>query len=162
LEALVREHGARAVAVDGPFTDAGLTFGDDARVASVPAPRVAVLADWPVTQDHTFGGIRSTLEGDFGMTFSPVMMETLNGADLSDYTAVILPHAGMDVRGGPNFNPGYRGRLDVANLRQYVTGGGTLIAVQGAAAFLARDEVLGRGVVLDGWAERTEAAVRAT
>jgi len=123
---------------------------------------VAVLADFPVTQDHTFGGIRSTLEGDFGMTFSPVTMATLNGADLSRYTAIVLPHAGMDVRGGPNFNPGYRGSLDLANLRRYVTGGGTLIAVQGAAAFVAGDEVLGRGVDLDGWAERTEAAVRAT
>ncbi|GMV07777.1 MAG: peptidase M14 [Gemmatimonadota bacterium] len=162
LEALVGTHGAHAMAVAGPFTDAGLTFGDDERVAPVPTPRIAVLADWPVTQDHTFGGIRSTLEADFGMAFSPVMMETLNGGDLGGYTAVVLPHAGMDVRGGPNFNAGYRGRLDLANLRRYVTGGGTLIAVQGAAAFLAQDEVLGRGVDLDGWAERTEAAVRAT
>jgi hypothetical protein len=162
IQQLVEAEGGHAVAIAGPFTDAGLTFGDDARVAPVPTPRVAVLADFPVTQDHTFGGIRSTLEGDFGMTFSPVTMATLNGADLSGYTAIVLPHAGMDVRGGPNFNPGYRGSLDLANLRRYVTGGGTLIAVQGAAAFVAEDEVLGRGVDLDGWAERTEAAVRAT
>ncbi len=162
LQELVENEGGRAMAIAGPFTDAGLTFGDDARVAPIPTPRVAVLADWPVTQDHTFGGIRSTLEGDFGMTFSPVTMETLNRADLRGYTAIVLPHAGMDVRGGPNFNAGYRGSLDLANLRQYVTGGGTLIAVQGAAAFVAGDEVLGRGVALDGWAERTEAAVRAT
>jgi hypothetical protein len=162
LQQLVEEEGGHAVAIAGPFTDAGLTFGDDARVAPIPTPRVAVLADWPVTQDHTFGGVRSTLEGDFGMAFSPVTMETLNGADLSGYTAIVLPHAGMDVRGGPNFNPGYRGRLDLVNLRRYVTEGGTVIAVQGAAAFLAQDDVLGSGVLLDGWAERTEAAVRAT
>lgn len=157
---LAREHGARVHAVDGPFTDAGLTFGDDARVAPVPAPRVAVLADWPVTQDHTFGGIRSTLEGDFGFPFSPVVMETLNRADLSGYTAVVLPHGGMTVRGGPNFDAGYRGRLELDNLRDYVTGGGTLIAVQGAAAFVAGDSVLGAGVTMDGWAERTEATAR--
>ncbi len=146
-------------AVAGPYTEGGLAFGDDARVAAIPRPTVAVLADWPVTQDHTFGGIRSVLEGDFGVPFSPVVMETLNGADLSKYTAVVLPHGGMSVRGGPNFGPGYGARLDPANLREYVRGGGTLIAVQGAAEFVASDEVLGAGVDVDGWAERTEAAV---
>jgi hypothetical protein len=161
IRTLATELGAHAWAMPGPFTDAGLTFGDDQRLAAVPAPRVAVVADWPVTQDHTFGGIRSTLEADFGFPFSPVMLETLSRADLSGYTAVVLPHAGMDVRGGPNFNPGYRGRLSLGNLRDYVEGGGTLLAVQGAAGFIAQDSTLGRGVRMDGWAERTEAAVRA-
>lgn len=159
IETLAREEGAGVTAVPGPLTDGGLTFGDDARVASVSAPRIAVLADWPVTQDHTFGGIRSTLEGDFGVPFSPVVMETLNDADLSKYTSVVLPHGGMSVRGGPNFGPGYRGRLDLSKLREYVRGGGTLIAVQGAAEFVASDEALGAGLGVDGWAERTEAAV---
>jgi len=159
IEAVAAEEAARLTAVAGPFTEGGLAFGDDARVAHVPAPRVAVLADWPVTQDHTFGGIRSTLEGDFGVPFSPVVMETLNRAELSKYTAVVLPHGGMSVRGGPNFGPGYRAGLDPANLRSYVRGGGTLVAVQGAAEFVASDPVLGAGVDVDGWAERTEAAV---
>ncbi|HSR41757.1 MAG TPA: hypothetical protein VLL48_06290, partial [Longimicrobiales bacterium] len=154
---LAAEEGARVVAVAGPFTEAGLTFGDDERVAPVPEPRIAVVADWPVTQDHTFGGIRSTLEGDFGVPFSPVMLETLEEGDLSRYTTVVLPHAGMSVRGGPNFNPGYRGRLDLDNLRAWVRAGGTLVAVQGAAEFVAADPVLGVGLTVEGWAERTEA-----
>lgn len=161
LEVLAQEEGGRVVAVAGPFTDAGLTFGDDDRVAALPAPLVAVVADWPVNQDHTFGGIRATLEGDFRFPFSPVMLETVNRADLSKYTAVVLPHAGMDVRGGPNFNAGYRDRLDLDNLREYVTGGGTLIAIQGASTLVAQDPVLGAGIDVAGWAEQTEATLRA-
>jgi len=161
IKSLASKHGARVVAVAGPFTESGVTFGDDQNLAALPETRIAVLADWPVNFDHTYGGIRSVLEGDFALPFSPVMLATLNDADLSAYTAVVLPHAGMDVRGGPNFNAGYRGRLDLANLRAYVRGGGTLVAVHGAAAFIAEDEVLGRGLSMDGWAEETEGTARA-
>jgi len=156
---LARENGAEVVEVAGPFTDGGATFGDELRVPALPAPRVAVVADWPVAQDHIFGGIRSTLEGDFGFPFTPVMMETINRADLSGYTAVVLPHAGMDVRGGPGFEAGYRGLLNVENLRRYVQGGGTVIAVKGAGELLAADEVLGRGVDFGGYAEHTNGAI---
>lgn len=158
---LTQRNGARVIAVAGPLSERGVTFGDDANLAALPPARIAVVADWPVNHDHTYGGIRSVLEGDFGLPFSPVMIETINGADLTRYTAVVLPHAGMDVRGGPNFSAGYRGALDPTNLRQYVQGGGTLVAVQGAAAFLAEDEVLGRGVTMTGWAEQTEGTARA-
>lgn len=159
INALAREHGATVVEVGGPFTDAGATFGDEARVPPVAAPRVAVVADWPVAQDHIFGGIRSTLEGDFGFGFSPVMLETVNRADLSGYTAVVLPHAGMDVRGGPGFEAGYRGLLRTENLRRYVQGGGTLVVMKGAAEVVAADSVLGRGVDFGGYAEHTNGAI---
>jgi hypothetical protein len=155
IEALVEDYGGRAIEVAGPYTDAGVSFGDDARLAPIPKPLVAVVADQPVMQDHIFGGIRRVLEADFGFAFTPVMLETINRRDLSKYTAVVLPHAGMDIRGGPGFNAGYKGLLDVENLRRYVRGGGTLIAVQGAAEVIATDEVLGAGVELQGWAEYT-------
>ncbi len=162
LAALAEEHRGHVIEVAGPFTDAGVAFGDDRRLAAIPAPSVAVVADWPVTQDHTFGGIRNTLEADFGFAFSPVLLETVNQRDLSKYTAVVLPHAGMDIRGGPGFSRGYRGLLNTENLRQYVAGGGTLLAVQGAAEVIAEDAVLGRDVAFEGWAEYANgAALRA-
>jgi hypothetical protein len=119
---------------------------------------VAVVADWPVSQDHVFGGIRNGLESDFGFSFSPVMLSTINRADLSKYTAVVIPQAGLDIRGGPNFSAGYKGALSVDNLREYVEGGGTLIAVKGAAEVIAADEVLGRDVEFEGYAEHTGGA----
>lgn len=158
LKVLAAANGAQVIEIASSFTDQGVTFGDDARLAPVPQPLVAVVADWPITQDHTFGGIRNTLEADFGFAFSPVMLETLNRAPLSKYTAVVLPHAGMDVRGGPNFNAGYRGLLDLTNLREYVRAGGTLIAMKGAAEFVAGDSVLGHDVSVDGWAQYTNGA----
>lgn len=155
VEDLVRDFGGTAVEVAGPYTDAGVAFGDDVRLAPIPHPLVAVVADWPVAQDHIFGGIRSVLEADFGFPFTPVMLETINRRDLSKYTAVVLPHAGMDIRGGPGFTAGYKGLLEVENLRRYVQGGGTLIVVQGAAEVVAADEVLGADVDVEGWAELT-------
>jgi len=159
LKALALANGAQVIEIASSFTEQGVTFGDDARLAPVPQPLVAVVADWPITQDHTFGGIRNTLEADFGFAFSPVMLETLNRAPLTKYTAVVLPHAGMDVRGGPNFNAGYRGLLDLSNLRDYVRAGGTLIAMKGAAEFVAGDSVLGHDVTADGWAQYTNGAI---
>ena len=155
LAELAEEHGGRVVEVAGPLTDAGVAFGDDRRLASIPTPAVAVVADSPVAHDHTYGGIRNVLEADFGFAFSPVMLSTINQGDLSSYSAVVLPHAGMDVRGGPGFSRGYRGVLNTDNLRRYVQGGGTLVAVQGAAEVIAADEVLGLGVQTEGWAEYT-------
>jgi hypothetical protein len=159
LHTLVREQDAELVEVAGPLTEAGLTFGSDGGLAAIPQPLIAVVADDPVRQQDEFGGIRSVLQGDFGLTFTPVMLETINRGNLSSYTAVVLPHAGMAIRAGPGFSAGYDGVLDVENLRRYVRGGGTLVAVKGAAAFLARDPVLGADVAFDGWAEHTGGAV---
>jgi hypothetical protein len=162
LSELVGALGGAAIEVAGPFTDAGVAFGDESRLVAVPQPLVAVVADWPVSQDHIFGGIRNVLEADFGLAFSPVMLETINRADLAKYTAVVLPHAGMAIRGGPGFSAGYAGRLDFENLRRYVRGGGTLIAVKGAVVEVARDSLLGAGITFEGWAsEANGAALRA-
>ncbi|NQT94104.1 MAG: hypothetical protein HQ559_15185, partial [Lentisphaerae bacterium] len=109
LAELAEEHGGRVIAVAGPYTDGGMTFGDDGGLAAIPQPLVAVVADWPVAQDHVYGGIRTVLEADFGFAFTPVMLETINNADLSKYTAVVLPHAGMSIRAGPGFSAGYKG-----------------------------------------------------
>ncbi len=158
IQALAKQHGSDLVEVAGPFTDAGVTFGDESRLVAIAKPLVAVVADWPVAHDHTYGGIRNTLEADFGFAFSPVMLATINNADLSKYTAVVLPHAGMDIRGGPGFEKGYKGLLNLPRLREYVQKGGTLVVVKGAAEALLADSGFGKDVKLAGWAEHTSGA----
>lgn len=162
LKEVAGKEGADVVEVASPYTDAGTTFGNEVRLRPVEKPLVAVVADEPVAHDHIYGGIRSTLEGGFDFPFSPVMLETVNRADLDKYTAVVLPHAGMSIRAGPGFGEGYGDELDTDNLRRYVRGGGTLVAVKGAAAEIATDSVLGAGVAFEGWsAEMNGAALAA-
>lgn len=159
LAELAQAYNATVMSTGNPFTDAGVTFGDDVRLAPVELPKVAVLADWPVMQDHYFGGIRNVLERDYDFTFSPVMLATLNGGDLSEYTAIVLPNAGLDIRGGPGFSKGYKGTLKLENLRKYVLNGGTLIASHAAGEVIATDEVLGAGVTFEGFAEYANGAI---
>ncbi len=159
LATLAASYGAEVNTVDSPFTDGGVTFGDDTRLAPIPTPKVAVLADWPVMQDHYYGGIRSVLESDFDFTFSPVMLSTLNQGDLSEYSAIVLPNAGLDIRGGPGFSQGYKGRLKLENLRQYVMNGGTLVVHHAAGEIIATDEVLGKGVSFKGYAEYSNGTI---
>lgn len=155
LAELAKKHSAQVIEIAGPYTDAGVTFGDDQQLAAIPSPQVAVVADWPVTQDHTYGGIRNVLETDFGFSFSPVLLSTINSADLSKYTAVVLPHAGTNMRAGPGFSSGYKGKLNLENLRNYVLAGGTLLVIGGAATVVADDPVLGQSVQFEGWAQYT-------
>ncbi len=159
LVELAKEGNVEINTAENPFTDAGVTFGDDVRLAPIKQPKVAVLADWPVMQDHYYGGIRNVLERDYDFTFSPVMLATLNGGDLSEYSTIVLPNAGLDIRGGPGFSKGYKGTLKLDNLREYVLNGGTLIASHAAGEVIANDEVLGAGVTFEGFAEYSNGTI---
>lgn len=156
---LTKEYNVRVNTTDNPFTEAGVTFGDDVRLAPIRQPKVAVLADWPVMQDHYYGGIRNVLEHDYDVTFSPVMLSTLNQGDLSQYTTIVLPNAGLDIRGGPGFSRGYKGALQLNKLRNYVLRGGTLIVSHAAGEVIANDEVLGAGVSFEGFAEYSNGTI---
>ncbi|MEP2669775.1 MAG: M14 family metallopeptidase [Cyclobacteriaceae bacterium] len=159
LAQLTKEYGAEVSVVTNPFTDAGVTFGDDVRVVPIDKPMVAVLADWPVMQDHYFGGIRTVLERDYDFTFSPVMLETLNQGDLSAYTTIVLPNAGLDIRGGPGFSKGYKGALKMDKLREFVMNGGTLVVSHAAGEVIAQDEILGKGVSFEGYARYSNGTI---
>ena len=132
INQLVDRYQGEVVSVDHSFTDRGVTIANPSLIAPVPEPKVAVLADDPVSFDSVYGGIRNMLEWDLDFTFSPIRLETLNSSEIHNYTAVVLPDAA-----------GYEDQLDKENLRDYASQGGNIIAVKGAAETLLDDEVLG-------------------
>jgi len=144
VQELSKKHSASLVPIATPINDAGVDFGNADLVEHIPNPLVAVLADDPARYGDIYAGIRTLLEVDFEMTFSSVRKETIERADLSKYTAVVLPD-------GRN----YEGGLDLDNLRDYVQKGGTVIAAKNAGAALAEDSVLGKHISVDERAEQT-------
>lgn len=144
IRELSKKHGANLVSIATPINDAGVDFGNADLVEYIPNPLVAVLADDPARYGDIYAGIRTMLEVDFDMTFSSLHKETIERADLSKYTAVVLPD-------GRN----YEGQLELENIRKYVLNGGTVIAAKNAGAALAEDSVLGKNIHVDERAEQT-------
>ncbi|MDX1586392.1 MAG: M14 family metallopeptidase, partial [Balneolaceae bacterium] len=148
LHADILEHAehykAELVRIGTPINETGVDFGNSDLVAHIPNPHIAVLADEPADYGDIFAGIRTLLDIDFGITFSSVRKEIIENEDLSKYTAVILPT-------GRN----YSGRLRLDNLKEYVKGGGTVIAAKDAGLALSQDSLLGKNIHSEGKADQT-------
>ena len=94
-------------------------------------PRVAIASQWPISTT-SFGSIWYLLDARLGLRASPINVQSLRAIDLRAYNVLVLPGA---------WNAGLlAGVLDdaaVGRIRTWVEGGGTLIAVGGAAAFVS-------------------------
>src|SRR5947209_8531264 len=91
-------------------------------------PRVAVLTDTP-TYPTEYGAIWDYFENHARIPFTPIRAEALRSVDLSNYNVLILPPDRGD-------GSGYARTLDkgiTAKLQEWVSGGGTLIAIKGGA-----------------------------
>ncbi len=144
IHSLAEKHGARLVEIDSPINSAGVDFGNADLVEHIPNPLVAVLADDPADFGDMYGGIRTALEVDFDFTFSSVRRNVLENADLSKYTAIVLPEGN-----------GYEQSLDLENIKQYVQNGGTVIAAKNAGLALSKDSVLGKDITFKEHADQT-------
>ena len=142
LVALAREIGARTVALDSGWTDAGPNLGSD-RFTVLQMPQVAML--WDEGLDPTSAGsVRYTLEQRLGVPVAPIRTGTIGSADLDRYDVLIAPN------GDPSDALGAGGRGAIAT---FVRNGGVLVAMGEAllgfnsgddALFtLARETVLG-------------------
>jgi hypothetical protein len=144
IHSLAKKYGAQLVEIDSPINSAGVDFGNADLVEHIPNPLIAVLADDPADFGDMYGGIRTALEVDFDFTFSSVRKSVLENADLSKYTAIVLPEGN-----------GYEQSLDLTNIKQYVQNGGTVIAAKNAGLALSKDSVLGKSVTFKEHADQT-------
>jgi hypothetical protein len=113
------------------FTESGINLGSD-RAVRLKKPKI-IVATGPPVGTEPFGAIWSMFDRQYGIDFVPMKLQQLRSADLHDYTAIILPN---DYRDGD----GYFGTLDstgARKLKTWVAGGGTLIGIEGGAAFIS-------------------------
>jgi hypothetical protein len=119
-------------AVNSPHSDSGPSLGSD-QFIFVERPRIAVLGGDPV-RTTSFGGLWFNLERLYEQKFTAIYKEDLNSAALDDYTVLVLPDGRYS---GRTFSPAF-----VEALESWISRGGTLICIRGAASWAAGQEAI--------------------
>jgi hypothetical protein len=99
-------------------------------------PRIAVLGNYPVSA-YSAGVIWHLLDNRFELRTSMLDVGTTSRVDLDKYNVLILPN----VWGEAMAYKRLLGKNGISKLKDWVEGGGTLIAVGNASAFLADSSV---------------------
>jgi len=128
-----REMGVNVTAVNSGFSDEGDTSVGGEAVISLREPKIAIAADEGVTQE-SYGGIWWTFD-KYGVKFTPMTIGTIRGGGLKDYNVLIIPE-GSAGRYMSSFGAG-----GVSALKEFASGGGTIITLSGASVFAALKDV---------------------
>ena len=135
-EAIVRlskELGVNVTAVNSGYSEEGDTPVGGEAVVSLTAPRIAMVADEAVDQT-SYGSIWWTFDR-YKVNFTPLTINSIRGGALKNYTVLIVP----DGAAGRYFSAFGKGGVDT--LKDWVSGGGTLITIRGASVFAALKDV---------------------
>ena len=130
---LARDTGVDVTAVGTGFPETGETGVGSETVVSLRRPKIAVVADEPVSVT-SYGAIWWTFDR-MGVDFTPMTVDAVKRARLDDFNVIILP----DGSAGRYFAA--FGKPGVDTLRGWVERGGTLVLVKGAAVFGALKDV---------------------
>lgn len=122
-------HGVTFASVDTSRAEEGIDLGS-ASVVPLKKPGVALLYDVPGSS-LSYGWSAHLFEQRYRLPFTAVRWGVLNAGDLKDYNVLVLPD------GQKKEYQRYLGDDFLKRLRGWVAAGGTLVAIKGAAAFLA-------------------------
>ncbi len=131
LQALSQQTGARVVAVQSAFPDSGQSGIGSGSVATVHRPRILVAAGDGVSQT-AFGDVWQYLEHELGQRFVPVEPRRLASMNLDEYNVLVLPEGSYASALGTS---------GMNRLRDWVRGGGALIAFGSAVSVLEHKEM---------------------
>ena len=131
MERLARETGARVVATESGWVDAGVNFGSR-NVQHVRKPRVAIAWDEPASTSSA-GATRYVLERQYGYPVTPIRSRRIAGADLRAFDVLILPEGDYGSMLGEDGK---------AKLQGWVREGGTLIGIGEALSYLTSSGLL--------------------
>jgi hypothetical protein len=125
LDSLAKLAGVEVRGVNSAFPDDAQFGTGSSVVVDLKTPNIAVVAEGSIS--HTsFGAVWWSLEQRYGIRFTPISANSLNG-DLSAYTAIIIPSGGVQGNG--------------AGLKRWVENGGALVTFGGATSWATREDV---------------------
>lgn len=128
-----REMGVNVTAVNSGYSEEGDTSVGGESVISLREPKIAIAADEGVTQE-SYGGIWWTFD-KYGIKFTPMTIGNIRGGGLKDYNVLIIPE-GSAGRYMSSFGAG-----GVSALKEFASGGGTIVTISGASVFAALKDV---------------------
>jgi hypothetical protein len=127
---LAAQHDVDLVPIDSSFTEAGSSLGSDTVVA-LKAPRVLLAWDAPA-QSLSAGWARFALERRFGQPATIVRLRSLGRIDLGRYDVLVLPEGQYGDAIGADA---------IRRVKDWVSAGGTLVALGEASRWAARENV---------------------
>jgi hypothetical protein len=133
LERIAAASGAEVFATDTGWVEDGINFGSR-YVFHVRKPQIALAWDTPASAGSA-GQTRFVLERQFGYPVTPIRTRQLATSDLSRFQVIILPDGGGYA--------GVFGADGIRRLKEWVTQGGTLIALGGGAVSFLADSSTG-------------------
>jgi hypothetical protein len=130
---LARDMGVGVTAVNSGYSEAGDTSVGGEAVISLKAPKIAVAADEGIDPE-SYGSIWWTFDR-YGISFTPMTVASVRGGGLKNYNVLILPD------GSPGRYFGAFGTAGAAGLKEFASGGGTVVTIRGASVFAALKDV---------------------
>ena len=130
---LAAEMGVNVTGIDSGYSEEGDTSVGGEAVVSLNSPKIAVAADEGVTQE-SYGSIWWTFD-KHGIKFTPMTIGTIRGGGLKGYNVLIIPE-GSAGRYMSSFGSG-----GVSALKEFASGGGTIVTVSGGSVFAALKDV---------------------
>lgn len=127
------EMGVNVTGVNTGFADEGDTGVGGQSVISLQAPKIAMIADEAVDQT-SYGSIWWTFDR-YGITFTPMTVSSIKSGGLKGYNVLILPD------GSASRYMSLFGTSGVSGLKEFATGGGTIVTARGASVFAALKDV---------------------
>ncbi len=129
LHAFAREAGVRVVPLESGWMG-GTGFGSE-KIRFVRDPKIGLVGG-PGSDPTSFGMLWHTLDIDTPIPHSTLTTESLRNLDLNEFRVLVFPDGSYAER---------LTKRGIDKLKQWVTDGGTLVAVKGAHAFLRDKDV---------------------
>jgi hypothetical protein len=129
LQAISREAGVSVVPLESGMLG-GVALGSE-KVRFVKQPKIGLVGG-PGSDPTSFGMLWHTLDIDTPVPHSVLSTESIGGLELHKYEVLVFPDGNYAAR---------LGKRGVDRIKQWVSDGGTVVAIKGANAFLREKDV---------------------